>query len=785
MFAGLGRFDFRERWWILGGAFGVVIVAVLWGTGVFGLLTGGGIGADPNSESSLARAQVEAQLGRDSADVIVLYSSATQTVADPAYAAAVEDDLADLPSSAVESTSSYFTTNSPAMVSADGKTTFALLQMVGDTDEAREASYVLIEPELKNAPDGLTVQVGGSEAIGNDIGAQVQADIVKAEALSMPILLLLLILVFGGLVAASLPLAIGALAVLGSFTALRLITLVTDVSVFSINIVTMLGLGLAIDYALFVVSRFREEIRRNPDVERALIATMQTAGRTVAFSGLTVAVSLASLLLFPQLFLKSMAYGGISAVLIAMVGSLTVLPALLAIIGTRVDRLRVPLRRTDRARHRKANPGFWYRIAHSVMRRPVAYVAVIVPVLLLLGVPFLGVNLGAVDHRVLPEGTQSRTVAEQLAEQFPDAAQDSLYSVVTFGESVTADSSQQRLEAYRKSLLVVPGVDDAVVIDAAANTAQISIRNSYDVQSDEAKALVADVRAVPDPPDSAVLVGGTSAELVDLLDSLGSTLPWMALWMVLATLILLFMAFGSLVLPIKAVLMNVLSLTASFGAIVWIFQDGNLSSWLGFTVTGSVDSAQPILMLAIAFGLSMDYEVFLLSRMREAYVATGDNQTAVATGLQRTGGIITSAALLLIIVFAAFATSGITFIKMIGVGMVLAILIDATVVRTLLVPASMQLLGRANWWAPAPLARFWNRFGLREGDDPEQRERVPTTRHRRRQAQRGSRPTVPMIDLPSARRDHDDERLSTAAGGTEGAAERDGISLVKAGIRSQ
>jgi RND superfamily putative drug exporter len=469
-----------------------------------------------------------------------------------------------------------------------------------------------------------------------------------------------------------------------------------------------------------MVSRFREELRRDGQVEGALVRTMQTAGRTVAFSGVTVAVSLASLLLFPQNFLRSMGFGGMAAVLVAMVGALTVLPALLAVLGRRVDSLRIPMpfRRRRAAADAAADAavdadhGAWSRIAHSVMRRPVVYVGVTVVLLLALGAPFLRIAFGGVDARVLPEGTPSRTVSESLQRDFAGASTSPIEVVVTGGDRAA-------LGSYVESLRAVPGVVGADVTGQAGETSRISLAYSGEATADTTQDLVAAVRDVPVPNGVDVLVGGETASLVDLLASLGDTLPWMALFVIAVTGVLLFLAFGSVVLPIKAVVMNVLSLAATFGAVVWIFQDGNLSGLLGFTATGTIEATQPILILALAFGLSMDYEVFLLSRIREQWDRTGDNTQAVATGLQRSGKIITSAALLLVVVIGAFATSGITFIKMIGLGMVVAIVIDATVVRALLVPATMRLLGRANWYAPKPLLRVYDRIGFKETDEIE------------------------------------------------------------------
>ncbi len=722
MFDRLGHLTYRRRRWVLAAAGLFVAVAAVWGTGVFSAMTSSGF-EDSGSESARALARIEGTVGRAGADVVVLYRFEGRPVTDPAFRAAVREHLAGLPQDLVRGTSTTWDGGPGAagMVSDDGRSTYAAVGLVGSGDDEINETYEAATPALRDAPAGLDVRLGGPAALSSDITTQVSEDIARAEKLSLPVVMVLLVVIFGGLVAASLPLAIGGLAILGAFLMLRLLTLVTEVSIFSVNIVTMLGLGLAIDYSLFVVSRFREE-RRVPGAttESALVRTMATAGRTVAFSGVTVAIALASLLLFPQVFLRSMGFGGMAAVLVAMLGALTVLPALLAVLGHRVDSLRVPLHRLvpRRFRSRAADEGHhgaWYRLAHSVMRRPVVYVAVIVPVLLLAGSPFLRVEFGGVDHRALPVGVESRAVSDVLGAEFPGGDVTTIASAVTFasgGVDVAA------LRAYTDAVADLDGVTTATVTGAAEGTAVLSVEYATDGIGSEARDLVGEVRDVPPPPGAEVLVGGRAAELRDLLSSLGATLPWMGLFVLGVTLVLLFLAFGSVVLPLKAVVMNVLSLSASFGALVWIFQDGHLSGLLGFSSTGTVEATQPILMLALAFGLSMDYEVFLLSRVREQWDRTGDNAVAVAGGLQRTGRIITSAALLLVVVIGAFATSGIVFIKMIGIGMIIAIVVDATIVRALLVPATMRLLGRWNWWAPAPMARFWARHRIREGGEP-------------------------------------------------------------------
>ncbi|MDG4794582.1 MMPL family transporter [Micromonospora sp. WMMD1082] len=728
MFERLGRFTYRRRRWVVVGTLLFVVFAVVWGTGVFGAMVDEAFD-DPNSESARAAAVAGEKLGRDEADVIVLYRSETTTVDDPAYQQAVTDTIAALPGDVVQSSLTYWSSGAPQLVSKDRRATYAVLVLRGDEEERPEA---LEKIEGSLAAPGLSSQLGGLEVIGRDIGDRVGEDIVKAEMLSLPILLVLLLIIFGSLAAASLPLAVGIVAILGAFTAMRVITEFTDVSVFSINLVTILGLGLAIDYGLFMVSRFREELGRTATVEDAVVRTMATAGRTVAVSGLTVAIALIGLLIFPQVFLRSMGLGGTSAVLVAMVAALTLLPALLGILGHRVDALSIrPLFRRLRRRPAvaptgHAERGAWYRIAYAVMRRPVLYAAGIVVVLVALGLPFLRVEFGGVDYRALPEGTESRLVSETLERDFTRNATAPAEAIVAVPAPVDSAPGRAAIDDWMAAVRQVPGVIGTQITGMAGDTARVAVTFTGDPMGAEGREVLADIRDVPAPPGGQVLVGGKTAELADRLESIGDRLPWMALFVCGITFILLFLAFGSVVLPIKAIVMNVLSLGASFGALVWIFQDGNLSGLLNFTPTGTLEASQPILVLAVVFGLSTDYEVFLLSRVREQYDLTGDNAQAVALGLQRTGRIITSAALLLIVVIGAFSMSGITFIKLIGVAMIIAIVVDATVVRALLVPATMQLLGRANWWAPRPLRGLYARYGIRETDEavPAPLERV-------------------------------------------------------------
>jgi trehalose monomycolate/heme transporter len=714
MFESWGRTLYRRRRLTLGVALLLVIFAAVWGTGVFGKLSSGDNFTPPTSQSQREANQADQVFGRNDADVVVLYRSATMTVADPAYRQAVTTALAALPRADVAGVTTYWSTGSPSLVSTDRHATYAVLQLTGADDAARHTTYDAIKAELTPpslAADGVTAEVGGNVPLEVAINNEVTADIAKAEGFSLPVLLILLMVIFGSLAAAALPVAIGGVAILGSFTVLRLLTMATTVSIYSVNITTILGLGLGIDYGLFMVTRFREELHRQPTVEQAVARTVATAGRTVAVSGVTVAVALTSLMLFPVDFLRSMGYGGVATVAIDVLAAVTVLPALLAVLGPRVNALRI--RRSVHRPARDEESGAWYRLARSVMRRPVVYVTVITIALLALGAPFLRISWGGTDARTLPAANTIRQVQQTLDADFPVNSTDPIESLLT-GPAAT---SPAQLAAYLRHVEAIPGVTSAKVTGVKSDVARVDIGYTPAPVSDAARHIVTEIRAIP-VPGTAVLVGGTTAGLVDELSSLGSTLPWMALLVCLSTFVLLFLAFGSVVLPLKAIVMNALSLSATFGVVVWIFQWGHLSGLLRFTPTGSIDPTMPILMLAIIFGLSMDYEVFLLSRIRESYDQTGDNTAAIAAGLQRTGGVITSLALLLIIVIGAFSASGITFIKLMGVGMIVALIVDASVVRILLVPATMRLLGRANWWAPRPLRRLYSRYGIKEETPP-------------------------------------------------------------------
>jgi len=726
-----GRLVARRARIVLTAGLVLVAIAGVFGLGVFGSLSSGGYD-DPSSASARSLVKEHATFDSHDPDIVIIYSSPTMKVTDPAFKASIDNVLKGLPKGSVQRVTSWYQTPSPALISKDQHSTRVILALSGTTQGDKAALYDTVRPHL--AAKGLTTTVGGMWAVFRDVNQAVSRDITKAEAISMPIVVLLCLVFFGSVTAALMPAFVGGVAIFGAFAFVRLISMVTDVSVFSINIITLIGMGLAIDYALFVVSRFREELAKQPGTERrhvniAIAATMATAGRTVLFSGLIVAASLASLLIFQQSFLRSMGYGGVAAVLAAMLAALTLLPALLAVLGPRIEAGRMPWRKDPRLEVDSSGAalsgeldeaGAWARLAHSVMRRPVAYLTVITIFLLALGAPFLSVRWGSTDERVLPVSAPSRVAADLGARLFGGGT--------TSANIVVEGVSRPELATYVGRLAKVRGASSAQVIDQKATPAAGSRTTSLvqvswlgESQSEPSQQLVRDLRAVDPGPGATALVGGASASAVDLVDSIGARLPWMGLFVVAVMLVLLFMAFGSVVLPLKAVVMSALSLTASFGVVTLIFQDGYLSGPLGFTSTGYLDATQPILMLAIIFGLSMDYEVFLISRIREEWDRTGDNTTSVANGLQRSGRIITSAALLLAVVIGGFATSGIVIMKMIGIGMLVAVLIDATVVRALLVPATMKLLGTLNWWAPGPLQRWWEGHRIVEHERPRQR----------------------------------------------------------------
>jgi len=725
MLAVLGRFVVRRRVAVLAAALLAMIVAGAVGGGVAKHLSGGGFD-DPGAESTQAKRILARSFGTRNPNLVLLVTAADGSVDSPAAAAAGAALTRELAGEAgVSQAVSYWSLGSPPPLRSNDGRQALVLATIGGSDDQVAKRIKDLSPRYTR-PDGtdVTVAVGGFAEVFRQISGQIEHDLARAETISLPIVLLLLVLVFGSVVAASLPLGIGGLAVVGTFLVLRVLASFTQVSIFALNLTTAMGMGLAIDYSLFVVSRYREELRRGLAPADAIGRSVQTAGRTVIFSSLTVAVSLAAMLVFPLAFLRSFAYAGIAVVALCAVGAVVVLPALLAVLGRRVDKW-VLWRRPVKPE----GTGFWHRVAVAVMRRPVAVASAVIVVLVVLGAPFVRIAFGLPDDRNLPATASSRQVQDTIRTEFTSNEASAL-SVVAPGAGDPAARTSD-LERYAAALSLAPGAarvdaltgsyaggqqvappNDASVRFAGRDGTWFSVVPAVEPYSAAGERLVKAVRAVPAP--FPVKVAGASAELVDSKASLFGRMPLALGLIALVTFVALFLMTGGVLVPVKAIVVNLLSLSASFGAMVWIFQEGHLSGVLNFTATGTIATTMPILMFCIAFGLSMDYEVFLLSRIKEEYDVSGDNVSSVALGLERTGRIVTAAAALLAVVFLAFATSEVTFIKLFGLGLALAVILDATLIRAALVPAFMRLAGAANWWAPGPLRRLHARFGISE-----------------------------------------------------------------------
>ncbi|MFI1449224.1 MMPL family transporter [Streptomyces virginiae] len=695
----------------------VTALAVVAGGGVADRLGSGGW-EDPGAQSTYATRALEREFPDSEPNLLLLVDSAAGTggVDDPAVAAEAERLTTALAAErGVVGVGSYWRAQLPTLRSEDGRQALVVARVQGD-EKTATATLERLAPRFEGEHGPVRVSLGGPAAVQREVTRTIQEDLLRAELIALPITLVLLVLVFGSAVAALLPLGVGIVAILGTNAVLRGLTEVTDVSVFAQNLTTALGLGLAVDYALFIVRRFREELAAGHDPVAAVGVTLRTAGRTVLFSALTVAVSLSAMLFFPMYFLRSFAYAGVAVVLLAAAAALILLPAALVLLGNRVNAL--DLRRlwrrgrTEAAAAEPAETGKgWRWTAALVMRRAPVFAVATTVGLLLLGLPFIGVKFGTVDDRQLPKDASSHMVQEQIRDGFPNSPGGGL--------TVLAEGAPgpEGLMAYRDRLAALPGVirvDGPIASKAEGRYSSFSVSVEGEAVGETARDLVDDVRAVD--ADFKTSVTGQAAVLVDAQQAIAGALPAAAALVVLATLLLVFLLTGSLLIPLQAVLLNALSLTAMFGAVVWVFQKGNLSGLLSFTATGDIETTLPVLMFCIAFGLSMDYGVFLISRIKEEYDRTGDHESAVRTGLARTGGLITAAAVILAVVMVAIGTSRVTNTKMLGLGIALAVLMDAMVVRSLLVPAVMKLTGRATWWAPAPLRRLHERFGLSEGE---------------------------------------------------------------------
>jgi RND superfamily putative drug exporter len=738
MFAWWGHFVYRFRWPVLG-----VSVLLLAGS-ILALLNGGTLknSGGQNTESGRAIALMHDQLPQSGpgagSTFVLVFGNQTMTVQDPAFKRAVLDALQPLKAdSRVKSIDTPFDVSAEqakAMTSTDGHHIFAQVSLKDDYATARQF-YKQMRTEVHS--DRLTVLGTGAVAIGADFDQYLQSDLQRAELVSLIVILPLLLIVFATVVSAVLPLGVGGFAVLGGLAGVGVLARVTDVSTYATNIVTLIGLGVAIDYSLFIVNRFREELAGGATTEQALIASMRTSGRAVTFSGITVAIGLSAMLFFQQTFLASMGFAGAIVVAIAVLYALTFLASLLAILGPRVNRLRLPMPR------RPAGRGVWHGVAIRVMRRPLLVLVPIVLLLVLMASPIFQIRIANGDVGMLPPNAETRRGYDQL-QKFPGQGQTFFNVVVRYpnGGPLTSDrvGDLYDLAQQMKQIPGVEGVESMVSFDpslsradyqalltqpASAQSARVqsivhgttgsqiavlSVVTKFGQESDASRAIVHSLRTMASPPGSSVLVDAFS---IDFTDFILQRIPLAVAYVMIVTYLVLFLLTGSVVLPLKAVIMNILSIGASFGALVWVFQQGHLSSLLNFT-PAALDPSVPVLLFCLVFGLSMDYEVLLISRIQEEYRKTGDTTQAVAQGLEKSGRLITGAAAIMVAVFLAFGLADVVLIKSIGLGLALAVAIDATLVRALIVPAVMRLLGRVNWWAPRGLRRLHRKISLGE-----------------------------------------------------------------------
>lgn len=697
MFEKLGIFIVRHR----------KAVIVLF---IVGILTAGGVGSlvfgnldtggytNPTSDSQKARDYLEQTFKVKDPAVILMIDSGDKLANDPQVISQVQQlEAAIKKEPHVVQTLSYWSAGlTPSMLSTDGKAGYLFIYgKSAGFDEKTESMGKFFEENYSGKRGDLTIYAGGLGPISHQITTKISSDLKLAEFISIPLTFILLAFVFGALAASTMPLIVGVSAILGAFFILYLITLFTDVSIYALNLTTGMGLGLGIDYALLMVNRFREEIHHGDNVHHAVATTVKTAGKTVFYSGLTVLLTLGSLVLFPIPFLKSFGYAGIAVVAIAILGAVVLLPALMAVIGVKIDKGVV-----RKSAITPKEEGRWASTARLVMKRPTP---IVVGSLLILGVlasPLNGVTFSQTDARVLPANNPAAVATQFFAERFSGQTGAPTEIIIPNG----ADKSDE-IAAYSAELRKIKNVVLVNPPQIVGKDVRISLVQSVNSRSLEAQSLIHDLRALPAP--NGTLIGGAAADYTDSQDGILGALPWALLWIVITVLILIFIFTGSIILPIKAVLLNALSLGATMGAMAWIFADGHLRWLIGdFTVTGSLDTSITVLIAVVVFGLSMDYELFLLSRIREEHLEGRNNVDSVAIGLQRSARIITAAALLLAVVFAAFVTSGVTSIKFMGLGVAFAVLLDATLIRALLVPALMRLFGEFNWWSPKALRRF-------------------------------------------------------------------------------
>jgi putative drug exporter of the RND superfamily len=736
----LGRFVVRRARFVIVAWAVLIAVALPLAPQAPGALSAGGFISD-DLESARAKAILESELGAPPSALVVVFSSPDLEAGTPAFELGASAAMRDIPAAPhVARVVSHLL--QPGQVSADRHTAYDIVLLDLPPDDSPKALPIL-RAALHDAP-GLTVELAGGPAFYGDVQSVSEQDLQRSEIISLPLAAIALLLVFGSLVAAGVPLVVGGASVLVALAGVFLIATVMPMSIFVLNLATLLGLGLGVDYSLLMTSRFREELARRPPgdghdaVAQAVRITVATAGRAVFFSGLTVLLGLLGLVLFDFMILRSVGIAGALVVGLAVLAALTLLPALLTVIGPNLDRFAV-----RRVAARPEGDGAWARLARRVMRRPLVFLIPTLALLLLLGSPFLHVRFNAPDASILPPSVPSRAAFDRLQREFGEGAfapitiavrtdgaaigRDNLARLYDYSRRIAADPRVRRvdslvdvdarltLDQYQLLYGDPNGPRDRFVAMALAATTRgdltaFTLTTPYGPNRPEGRALVAELRdpssSLASPPGMDILVGGGAADVADVVDGVAADFPRTALFIVVTTYLVLFALLRSVVLPVKALVMNTLSILASFGALVWIFQDGNLSAPLGFLPLGFVETTQPVILFCVLFGLSMDYEVFLLTRMKEVWDATGDNTEAVARGLERSGRIVTSAALIVVVVAASFALADIVLIKALGLGVAIAVALDATIVRALLVPATMRLLGRWNWWMPERLERI-------------------------------------------------------------------------------
>ena len=697
MFEKLGHFLVKRR----KGAVILFIVGILVagtvGSMAFSRLDTAGY-SDPNSDSYKVYEYLTDELKLSDPAVVIVVDSGSTDVTDPLVTQkglALEKKIGQ--EDGVSKTLSYWSSGGEAiMKSSDGKAAYILVY--GDEDPFTPQGQELGSYFQKNydgAYDGLTLYAGGVGVVSSAISEKIADDLKIAELISIPLTFILLAFVFGALAASAMPLIVGVAAILGAFFILYLFTLFTNVSIYALNLTTGMGLGLGIDYALLMVNRFREELARGKSVEDSIVSTMGSAGKTVFYSGMTVLVTLLSLTFFPLPFLKSFGYAGVSVVALAVVGAILGLPPILALMGSKIDKGVV-----RRSAITPKDDGRWAQTARLVMKRPVAAVVLSLVILGIMAAPISNIKFSQGDSRILPADNKAAIATALQAERFPGQTGNPIEIIIRNGSD-----KLEEINAYATKLEQVAGIVDVVEPVTIGKDVRVVAYQEMLPRTPESQALIHDVRNVEAPDGT--LVGGVAADYTDSQDGIARTLPWALAWIIFSVLVLIFVFTGSIILPIKAVLLNFMSLGATMGVLTWVFIDGNLQWLVGsFTVTGSLDTSIVILIAVMVFGLSMDYELFLLSRIREEHLAGKSNVESVAVGLQRSARIITAAALILAVVFAAFVTSGVTSIKTMGFGVALAVLLDATIVRGLLVPALMRLMGERNWWAPKWMQRF-------------------------------------------------------------------------------